>query len=512
MTACKLLHPNQSGFMPGDSCIHQLISITHEIYAFFDANPSLEVRGVFLDISKAFNRVWHKGLIDKIKCMGAKGDLLALIESFLFKRQQTVVLNGQESEWLRIKAGVPQGSILGPLFFYIYINDLSDNLESNVKLFADDTSMFSVVSDPINTSQELNNDLHKVSLWTYKWKMSFNPDPPKQSQEVIFSRKINKVHHPPLLFNNSTIQQISSQKYLGIHLDEELTFKHHINEKINKAYKGIVIIRKLNNILPRSALLTIYRSFIRPHLDYGDVIYDQPENESFSSKIESVQYNASLAITGTIRGTSQEKLYQELGLESLRSRRWLRRMCYFYKLIKTQKPLCLFNLIPRKLNSLRHPNTYSVMRCRNDYFKNSFIPYVVREWNKLSTEIRSTTSYQQFRKSLLSFIKPTCSSLFSIHHPVGVKLLVRLRLGFSHLREHKFRQNFHDTLNPLCPCSLEPETTSHYLLHCHNFSSSRLALMNDLNLIEPTNSQLNETALANILVYGDSKKSTSENR
>ena len=188
-------------------------------------------------------------------------------------------------------------------------------------------------------------------------------------------------------------------------------------------------------------------------------------------------------------------------------------MCYFYKLIKNQKPLYLFNLIPpsSKLNSLRHPSTYSVMRCRNDYFENSFIPYVVREWNRLSTEIRYSTSCQEFRKSLLSFIKPTCSPLFSIHHPVVVKLLVRLKLGFSHLRKHKFRHNFHDTLNPLCCCSLEPDTPSHYLLCCHNFSSARLALMNDLNLIDPTISQLNETALANILLYCDSKKSTSEN-
>ena len=112
---------------------------------------------------------------------------------------------------------------------------------------------------------------------------------------------------------------------------------------------------------------------------------------------------------------------------------------------------------------------------------------------------------------LLSFIKPTCSSLLSIHYLVCVKLLVRLILGFSHLREHKFRHNFHDTLNPLCSCSLEPETTSHYLLYCRNFSSARLALMNDLNLIDSTIFQLNETALANILLYCDSKKSTSEN-
>ena len=121
------------------------------------------------------------------------------------------------------------------------------------------------------------------------------------------------MYHPIVLFNNSTVQQISSQKHLGIHLDEELTFKHHINEKINKANNGIGVIRKFNEILPRSALLTIYRSFMGPYLDYDDKIYYQPENESFSSNIESVQYNASLALTRAIRGTSQEKLYQELG-------------------------------------------------------------------------------------------------------------------------------------------------------------------------------------------------------
>ena len=186
-------------------------------------------------------------------------------------------MNGQESKWLTIKVGVLHGSVLGPLFFYIYINDLSDNLESHVELFADDTSMFLVALDLINTSQKLNNDLDKVSLWANKWKMSFNPDPSKQAHEVIFSRKINKVYHLIVLFNNSTFQQISSQKHLGIHLDEELTFKHHINKKINKANKGIGVIRKLNKILPRSALLAIYRSFMRPYLDHGDKIYYQPE-------------------------------------------------------------------------------------------------------------------------------------------------------------------------------------------------------------------------------------------
>ena len=168
--------------------------------------------------------------------------------------------------------------------------------------------MFSVIGNPINTSQKLNKDLDKVGLWSNKWKMSFNIDPSKQAQEVIFSQKISKLYYVPLLLNNSTVQQISTQKHLGIHLDEEHTFKHHLNEKINKANKGTEIIRKLNNILPCSALLTIYHCFVRLHFDYGGAIYDQPENESFCSKIEIVQYNVSLAITGAIRGTSQEKL------------------------------------------------------------------------------------------------------------------------------------------------------------------------------------------------------------
>ena len=116
----NLRNPNQSSFIPGYSCIHQLISNTYKIYMSLLLPVPHESLEVFLDISKAFDQVWHEGLIYRIKCMGVKGDLLALIESFLFERQQRVVLNGQESEWLTIKAGVPQGSILGPLFF-LYI-------------------------------------------------------------------------------------------------------------------------------------------------------------------------------------------------------------------------------------------------------------------------------------------------------------------------------------------------------------------------------------------------------
>ena len=146
----ELLNPNQSGFHPLDSCINQLLSINHEFFSNFDCDPPKDIRAVSLNISKAFDKIWLPGLIFKIKSFGISGDLLELIKSFLSNRFQRVVLNGQISECEKINAAVSQGSILGPLFFLIYINDLTDRISSIVKLFADDTSLFSIVQNKNN--------------------------------------------------------------------------------------------------------------------------------------------------------------------------------------------------------------------------------------------------------------------------------------------------------------------------------------------------------------------------
>ena len=164
-----LISANQSGFKPGDSCINQLLSITHNIYKSFD--NGFEVRGVFLDISKAFDEVWHYGLIFKLQENGISGNLLNVLKHFLTNRKQRVVLNGQSSSWANVKAGVPQGSILGPLLFLKYINDLADGLSSNTKLFADDTSLFSIIHDSVITTLELNSDLSRIKQWAFQWKM-----------------------------------------------------------------------------------------------------------------------------------------------------------------------------------------------------------------------------------------------------------------------------------------------------------------------------------------------------
>ena len=138
-----------------------------------------------------------------------------------------MVLNGQLSSWSSTETGVPQGSVLGPLLFLVYINNLSDGLTTNARLFADDVSLFSVVTN-------LSNDLSKINAWTNQWKLIFNPDPRKQAQEVIFSRKTQKMSHLPLNFNNNTVQKVQFQKHLCVYLDGKLDFREHLQNMFKK--------------------------------------------------------------------------------------------------------------------------------------------------------------------------------------------------------------------------------------------------------------------------------------
>ena len=239
------------------------------------------MRGVFLDILKVFDKVWNKGIIFKLKQNGISVKLISVLSDFLKDRKQRVTLNGQVSSRTGVNAGVPPGSILGPLLFLVYINDLADDLSSKAKLFADDTSLFLIIHDVDTSANELNNDLYQINKWAFQWKMSFNPDPSKQTQEIVFNRKAKKNYHSSLNFNISIVSQSPYQKHLGIFFDVQLTFEEHLKVITTKVNKTIGLIRKFQNILPRPALMTIYKAFVRRHLDYGDVIYDEVYNETF---------------------------------------------------------------------------------------------------------------------------------------------------------------------------------------------------------------------------------------
>ena len=178
--------------------------------------------------------MWHEGLVFKLEQNGISGSLLKLFKNYLKNRNQRVVLNGSLSEISSIESGVPQGSILGPLLFLIYINDLEINIKSKIKFFADDTMLFSLVKDPDISATDLNHDLNVISQWAHQWKFEFNPDPHKQATEILFSCKNNIPNHPQIIFNGTVVAKVNEHKHLGLTLESNLSFGKNLSEKIKR--------------------------------------------------------------------------------------------------------------------------------------------------------------------------------------------------------------------------------------------------------------------------------------
>ena len=303
------------------------------------------------------------------------------------------------------------------------------------------------------------------------------------------------------------VENVQTQKQLGLTLDKKLSFKELLKDKFTKVNRRIGILKKLSGFLPQHSLISLDKSFIRLHLDYADIIYGQPNNLSLRNKIEICQYNAALAITGAIRGSSKKRLYQELGFECLSSRRWLRKLFTFYEIARNKSPGYLYKyILPGDRAYLtRNSNNIKQIFCRSEYFANSYFPCTIKEWNKLSLETRNSELYSIFTKSLLKFIRTIPNSVFSVADIYVIKLLTRLRVGLSHLREHKLIHNFQDTINPLSSCSLEIESTSHFFQRCQNFITPRTNLLNELRKVDSNILNLDEINLTKLLSYCDSK-------
>lgn len=213
------LYKFQSGFRPGDSTINQLIFFVHEIYEALQSGK--EVPAVFLDISKAFiDKVWHAGLLCKLEALGVQPSLLQWFESYLRNQKQ-----GQCSDWRTVNSGVPQGSVLDPLLFLIYINDITDGLASLPLIYTDDTTLFEIVDEPAVSVGRLNSDLNKISEWADKWLVTMNP---VKSRNVVFSLKRNKQVNRPLFLNSKVVKDVESHTHLGLTLQSNMSWRNRI--------------------------------------------------------------------------------------------------------------------------------------------------------------------------------------------------------------------------------------------------------------------------------------------
>ena len=187
-----------------------------------------EAQVIFCDISKAFDRVWHAGLIHKLRAAGISVNLLDWFTNYmyLFKRRQRVVLPGVESLWTFIKTGAPQGSILGPFLFLLFINAILNEIHANIRLFTDDTSLYLIVENPDVTAQLLNNYLKTLAKWAKLWLVTFNPS---KSETLLISRKINVPIHPPIFMHNQQLTEVTSHKHLVLHISIDLTWHEKTN-------------------------------------------------------------------------------------------------------------------------------------------------------------------------------------------------------------------------------------------------------------------------------------------
>ena len=422
-----------------------------------------------------------------------------------------MILNGSYSEYLPIESGVPQGSVLGPLLFLVYINDLEKNIKSNVKFFADDTMLYSIAKDPIKTASNLNHDLDQ-------WKMEFNPDPTKQANEVLFSCKKESPNHSPLFFNGTQVTRVNEQKHLGLILTDNLSFEKHLDGKMGKAKRNIGILKHLSKYLPLKTLDQMYKALVRSHFDYCDMIYHIPPTlnqqgltlHTLMEKVEKIQYQAALAITGAWKGSSRLKLYEELGWESLSDRRSKNRILQIHKIIDGKTPAYLKDKLPPN----RLPFLLTVFRdikYRTDRYGNSFFPDAISSWNEFITHFEHFPTRDGLKEHLSTFFRPKNKPIFGLHDPDGLRYLFQLRLGLSPLRNHKKQHNFIDTPSNTCLCKQGVEDTSHFLLSCPFYAKHRAVLVSTVGDILKKNN-LALPGDVKLYLYGHSSINNSDNR
>lgn len=507
----NLLTQKNSGYKKNDSTTNRLVCIVNQIYAHMDIKDDTCL--VFLDQSKAFDRIHHESLKFKMGRLGIGGTLLKLLDNYLQNRKTRVVLDGAKSRWYNIFAGVPQGSILGPLMFLIYINDIEDNLECDIHLYADDAVLMTHYSNNTEaTYEKINRDLKRLHEWANRWFMSFNPT---KTKYMVISAADKP--HPELKFNGTAIDQVHSYPQLGLILNDKMTWENHIETIITNANKKMGLIWKLSNDIPRFAVENIYTSFIRPQLEYAAVIYNNCSRE-LSRRLEACQRRAAVACTRAYKRTNTSALLHELGWPKLETRRIFLSHVLMYKLTNDLAPEYMKELLPpiQGHNTdyvTRREKSYIPVRTNTERYRRSFIPTAVRNWNNLSRNDRTSTSLISFKYRLKKQLFENKTSYFSQSSGKYSVAHTRLRLGLSPLRQHLYQQCIIESPICLhCDDNVE-ESTTHYIMRCPKHATSRNLLLLKMG---PTLDILNinnnsESKIMNLIIKGHSNLTFQQN-
>ena len=347
------------------------------------------------------------------------------------------------------------------------------NIQSNIRLFADDTSLFLIIdrdSEVISSANTLNQDITTVMEWAERWLVTFNS---VKTESLLISRKRNSPIHPALSMSGQNIQSVPSHKHLGVFLSSDCSWHSHVDFIKEKAWSRVNVMRKLKFQIDRKSLETIFTCFIRPLLEYGDVIWDNCTLYE-KNELDKIQNEAARIVTGATKLVSLQQLNNDIGWESLETRRVKHKLILFYKMVNHLSPTYLSSLVPPMNSevsnySLRNADDFQVPLSRTSLYSTSFLPSTTREWNSIPSEFRNSDSLLQFKRYLNrnNVIIPT-------YYYKGLRkaqvMHTRLRTNCSALNHHLFSKNIVDS--PLCSCG-SIENNYHYLFNCQKYTEIR---------------------------------------
>ena len=442
------LNHHQFGFRPKHTSLDLLTNTTQRWLEALAAR--FEVRICALDVGKAFDRVWHEGIIHKLERIGVTGTLLNWFRSYLSNRRQRVSIGSAFSDFKVNEAGVPQGSVLGPILFIIFFNDLFDVVDSSLDVFADDSQLWRICEtsnpdDPMlaqkkrqETADALNKDLDAIDRWAKRWLVTFNHTKTelvtisRRDDVVAFRKSVGSKKnlfkpssqsslsvsnpHPPISFCNAEIPESVSAKVVGLTFTANLSWKAHVRKVVTSAKRSLYFIRRIAPYIHPSAICSLYKSHIRSTMEYLSPIWNTaPDAYTELCQLDRIQ----------------EKLKDQYlaneptatNLQPLAHRRGVSGLCFIHRLINNSSSPAIRDLAPALAppprRSSRSKPKYLVevqhydKKSKAEYYKHSCIPAHTRAFNQLvPTEVQSLRNLQQFKKKAnqiegLDFLHPS---------------------------------------------------------------------------------------------------------
>ena len=399
----KILAPRQFGFRPKISTEIALAHFTDTILANMD--KGLVAGAVFLDLAKAFDTVDHSLLFEKLALSGLSNDSVDWFKSYLTNRNQLTALANTVSSFKHVPVGVPQGSVLGPLLFLIFVNDLPYCINHcEISLYADDTVIYFSSNNACDLENKLNSDLKHLCRWFNDNLLTLNVS---KCKFVIYgsSSKVAKFDNVSITVNDSILDRIDSFKYLGVTIQQNLTWSEHIDNISKKFNQHLGLIRRIKFLLPKQARLTLYNSLVLPLLDYSDIVWGD-KNSILMNNLQVLQHNAARLILDLPRHSS--------ATEALETLEW-KPFTYVENTTVVSLSLnVLTNLVDFDFNltmishlhshKTRQNNNYYLPRPRTNWGKQQFTYHSVSEWNSLPIELKQSTNLNLFKSKLKQFI------------------------------------------------------------------------------------------------------------